>query len=83
VWHTWALLHNQPPFPQTYAEIAFGGDVLRGLMVGGTVLADGTWDFRQEFDLMVEPDVILSLDGRRATRCEVLHGTREQGRGRG
>lgn len=35
VWHTWALLHNQPPFPQTYAEIAFDGDVLRGLVVGG------------------------------------------------
>ncbi|GBR56766.1 hypothetical protein [Gluconobacter sphaericus] len=82
-WHTWALLHNQPPFPQTYAEIAFGDDVLRGLVVGGTVLADGTWDFGQEFDLMVEPDMILSLDGRRATRCDVLHGTREQGRGRG
>lgn len=82
-WHTWAMSLNHPLFPQTYAEIEIAGDILRGLVVGGALHTDGTWNFGQEFTLMVEPDVILSIDGRRATRCEVLHGTREQGRHRG
>ncbi len=74
LWRVWSSVNGQTPFPQCYLEIAFGGEVYRGLVVGGTLAPSGQWDLDKEIDLMIEPDDILAVDAARADRKEVLGG---------
>lgn len=71
-WAALAVEYRMGPVPTDYAELRFGRDVYRGLIVDGPYDPDDGWDFDAVLTLFCSNGRLVNLDASQADAVEVF-----------